>query len=236
MAYGVGIACGPSGLVVIDLDVPKPGELPPPAWRAHRARSGADVLAMLCERAGHPGDTYTVQTGRGGTHLYFTALPGAELRNTAGALGWLIDTRACGGYVVGAGSTVHGRPYTVVRDAPAAPLPGWLAERLRPAPLPPQKPVSVALRAGRAGAFLRTAVECEIARVTGSGPHEHNTALYRAAVALGQLAAGGALDPGQVTAWLIHAAEQVGQRPGEARRTIASGLRAGAKRPRSVAA
>ncbi|MER7272062.1 bifunctional DNA primase/polymerase, partial [Micromonospora carbonacea] len=31
--YGVGIACGPSGLVVVDLDVPKhPGDIPPPQW------------------------------------------------------------------------------------------------------------------------------------------------------------------------------------------------------------
>jgi hypothetical protein len=39
-----------------------------------------------------------------------------------------------------------------------------------------------------------------------------------------------------VTAWLTNAAYQVGQKPGETARTIASGLRAGAKRPRSVAA
>src|SRR3954451_23756708 len=29
---GVGIACGPSGLVVVDLDVPKPGQTPPPQY------------------------------------------------------------------------------------------------------------------------------------------------------------------------------------------------------------
>lgn len=28
--YNIGIACGPSGLVVIDLDTPKTGETPPP--------------------------------------------------------------------------------------------------------------------------------------------------------------------------------------------------------------
>src|SRR5438093_650742 len=30
--YNVGIACGPSGLLVVDLDVPKPGQQPPAPW------------------------------------------------------------------------------------------------------------------------------------------------------------------------------------------------------------
>lgn len=240
--FGVGIATGPSGLVVIDLDTPKPGQdTPPPEWRIPGVRTGADVLAVLCERAGEPFpcETYTVATPRGGTHLYFTAPAGLLLRNTQGAsggLGWLIDTRAHGGLVVAAGSVVNSRAYRVVYDTEPAPLPGWLAERLTPRPLPPQRPVEVPLLPGRGGRFLRAAVAGEIARVTGSPPHGHNTALYRAAVALGQLAAGGALDPADVTTWLAAAAEQAGQPPGEARRTIASGLRAGAKRPRSVAA
>jgi hypothetical protein len=240
--YNIGIACGPSRLVVIDLDTPKPGEAPPPGWDLPGVRDGADVLAALARRAGepYPGSTWTVSTPSGGTHLYFTAPPGGPgLRNTQGAgggLGWLVDTRAGGGYVVGGGSAVGGRPYTVARDTAPAPLPGWLAERLRPAPLPPQRPVDVPLPAGRSGGYLRAAVEAEVARVLDSPAGGRNTALYRAAVALGQLAAGGALSEADVTAWLTDAARRVGQRPGETARTIASGLRAGARRPRSVAA
>jgi hypothetical protein len=48
--------------------------------------------------------------------------------------------------------------------------------------------------------------------------------------------AGGELDAGEVTAWLADAAAQAGQGQREAAGTIASGLRAGAKRPRTVAA
>ena len=96
--------------------------------------------------------------------------------------------------------------------------------------------MEVPLLTGRLGPYLRAAITGEIERVTSSPAHGHNTALYRAAVALGQLAAGGALSAGDVTSWLAAAAEHVGQPPGEARRTITSGLRAGAKRPRSVAA
>lgn len=243
-AFNVGIATGPSGLVVIDLDKPKhPEDTPPPSWAEHAVTDGADVLAVLCECHGQPfpSDTYTVRTWSGGTHLYFAAPEGADLRNTAGdsarGLGWKVDTRAVGGIVAGAGSTFAGHPYQVTRDAPVAPLPVWLAELLRPAPLPPQKPITVALTGrGRRTAFLRSAVNGEVERVTGSGPHEHNNALYIAAVALGQLVAGGELSEADVTGWLLTAALQVGQGEREAQRTITSGLRAGARRPRTVAA
>lgn len=244
--YNTGIATGPSCLVVIDLDTPKRGEVPPPAWRLPGIRDGADALALLCEQAGQPMplDTFMVRTRRGGLHLYFTAPSGdARLGNTQGAtggLGWLIDTRAAGGYVVGPGSHVDlpdgAGTYDVVHPADAAPLPGWLAERLRPKPLPPQRPVTVPLATDRRGSYLRAAVLAELDRITSSPPHGHNIALYRASVALGQLVAGGALAEGDVTAWLTDAAQQVRQRPGETRRTIASGLAAGAKRPRKVAA
>ncbi|MEU0210457.1 bifunctional DNA primase/polymerase [Streptomyces canus] len=137
--YNVGIAAGPSRLVIIDLDRPKhPGDTPPADWAEHAVTDGADVLAVLCERHGQPfpAATYTVRTWSGGRHLYFAAPEGEPLRNTAGdsarGLGWKVDTRAVGGLVVGAGSTFAGYPYTVAHDAPVALLPGWLAELLRP--------------------------------------------------------------------------------------------------------
>jgi hypothetical protein len=236
--YNVGIATGPARLVVVDLDTPKPADATPAKWDRPGIRTGADVLETLAVEAGEHGidETYTVSTPSGGTHLYYTAPAGMEFRNTAGSLGWLVDTRAGGGYVVAAGSQVDGRGYVVEADGPAAELPAWLAARLRPAELPPQRPVQVTLPNGRAGAYLRAAVEAELARVTGSPGRAHNTALYRASIALGQLVAGGDLDERDVTAWLTDAAGQVGQQPGETARTIASGLRAGARRPRSVAA
>ncbi|WP_406122079.1 bifunctional DNA primase/polymerase [Streptomyces sp. NBC_00989] len=243
-AFNLGIATGPSNLVVIDLDRPKHADDTPPAhWAEHGVTDGADVLALLCERHGQPfpADTYTVRTWSGGTHLYFNAPEGEILRNTAGdsarGLGWKVDTRAAGGLVVGAGSTFNGRPYEVTHNGPATPLPVWLAELLRPAPLPPQKPIRVALSGrGRRTAFLNAAVNGEVERVTGSGEDQHNNELYIASVALGQLVAGGELAEVDVTGWLLTAALQVGQGEREARRTIASGLRAGARRPRTVAA
>ncbi|MFI7272635.1 bifunctional DNA primase/polymerase [Streptomyces sp. NPDC049879] len=236
--FNVGVAAGPSRLVVVDLDTPKDADdAPPPDWAGEDVRDGMDVFAAVCEQHGqrYPADTFTVRTGRGGIHLYFAAPAGIELRNSSGKLGWKVDTRAGGGYVVGPGSTVNGCPYTVVHDAEPAPLPAWLAALLAPPPLPPQRPTVVALTGGdRRTAYLTAALNAEVRRVTDSAPDRHNEALYLAAVALGQLVAGGELTAEDVHAYLSPAAAQVGQMPREIPRTIASGLRAGARRPRTV--
>ncbi|MGW8846847.1 bifunctional DNA primase/polymerase [Streptomyces xiamenensis] len=227
-AYNIGLATAPSGLLVIDLDVPKPDET---------GRDGASGLAELCTRHGqlYPSDTYTVATPSGGRHLYFTAPAG--LRNSAGKLAPKVDTRAGGGYVVAPGSVVDGRAYETVRDAPVAPLPAWLGRLLTPAPLPPQRPVSVPLTAtDRRTGYLRAAVNTELRRIADSREDEHNRDLFRASVALGQLVAGGELNATDVTAWLTEAAARVGQLPGETARTIRSGFRYGAQRPRRVRA
>ncbi|MGH3326788.1 MAG: bifunctional DNA primase/polymerase [Streptomycetales bacterium] len=236
--FNIGIATGPSRLVVVDLDTPKPDQQPPEQWRIDGLVDGRDTFALVCERAGQPMpvNTYTVTTGRGGTHLYFTHPDGAQLRNTTRTLGWLIDTRAHGGYVVAPPSIVNHRPYTLAHNADPAPLPDWLTHRLQPTPLPPQQPVAVPLASDRLNAYLRAAVNAQLEYVTSATEGDRNNALFRGAIALGQLVAGGALRESDVTAWLTGAAAHTGLAPGEAARTIASGLRAGAKRPREVAA
>jgi hypothetical protein len=245
-AWNVGIACGPSDLVVVDLDQPKPGKPPPPQWDIPGVRDGYDTLALVCERAGEPLpiDTHTVTTGRAGTHLYYQHPAGAQLRNTSGenggGLGWLIDTRAHGGYILAAGSVVDGRPYTTTHDVDPIPLPTWLTEALRPKPLPPQAPVTVNLAhlgGDRAGRYVQAAITAQLGHLEHAHAGSRNAALYTSAVALGQLAAGGALPEADVTALLDHSARRVWGReynPREVARTIASGLRAGARRPRKV--
>ncbi|GAA2655301.1 bifunctional DNA primase/polymerase [Streptomyces aculeolatus] len=237
-AYNLGIATGPSRLVVIDLDVPKHDDYTPPPGTPAGVVDGADMLAVVADEHGQqlPTQTYTVRTASGGTHLYFTAPADTRLRNTAGKLGWKIDTRAGGGYIVGADSTVGSAHYSVLHDTPPAPLPEWLTDLLTPAPLPPQRPVPLPeLGPRRLSAYLRGAMEGEWQRVTGAPVGTRNTALYRASVALGQLVAGGELAAAEVTALLTSAAVGVGLEERAARRTIASGLRAGAHRPRTVA-
>lgn len=122
---GYGIACGPSRLYVVDCDVPKPNTPQPPA---DGIRDGLDMLAYLAEQRGASIEwaTFQVTTGRGGAHLYYQAPDGVELRNSASALGWLLDGRGNGGYVVGPGSVVAGNRYATLHASPPAPLPGWI--------------------------------------------------------------------------------------------------------------
>lgn len=244
--FNVGIAAGPAGLVVIDLDTRKPDDTAPTpeAWRIDGVGTGEDVLAVLAERAGAPlaelYDTHTVITGRGGRHLYYTAPEGARLGNTAGTLGWLIDTRAHGGYVVAAGSVVNGHRYELAHDASPAPLPAWLFQQLVPATAPQRTAVPVALPPGRRTAYLDAVLTREAEHVTGAASGQRNHAVFMAAQNLGRLVAGGALATDVVTSVLEQAAAvHVGVDRftlAEAQKAIASGLRAGARRPRTVAA
>ncbi|GAA2352251.1 DNA primase [Catellatospora methionotrophica] len=233
--YNVGIATGPSGLVVVDLDKLKGGELPDP-WADYV--HGGEVLAELERRAGvAPVPTHVVATGRGGRHLYYRHPSGPDLRNTQGRLGPLVDTRANGGYIVGAGSVVDGRAYRTIATVPVAELPAWLCAGLVPAPLPAQAPVTVTVELGsdRAGRYLAAAIDAQVRHLEQATEGSRNHALYTSAVALGQLVAGGAVGPQEIESLLTQAACRIGLRPMETARTIASGLRAGARRPRTVA-
>lgn len=64
--YNIGIACGPSNLVVIDFDVPKPGHKILDEWAGASITSGADVLTVLAEIQEAPAvrATYTVSESR----------------------------------------------------------------------------------------------------------------------------------------------------------------------------
>ncbi|MCW8100586.1 bifunctional DNA primase/polymerase [Streptomyces tauricus] len=128
--FNVGIATGPSGLVVIDLDKPKNQNN---NNGSADAPDGAATFEALCERTGQPVPrTRTIRTASGGQHLYFTAPAAARLHNTAGTLAPLVDTRAWGGYVVAAGSTIDSRTYEIEGPALINPLPSGLLALLTP--------------------------------------------------------------------------------------------------------
>ena len=124
-ADNVAIATGPAGLVVVDLDLARPDEPRPAEWA--NARGGTDVFDALAARQGHPpGATWTVGTAGGGRHLYYRApAVGGRWRNTAGRIGWHIDTRAAGGYVVAHGSAEVAKVGTIAPPgrSPAAIIP-----------------------------------------------------------------------------------------------------------------
>lgn len=99
--YDLGLDCEASGLAIVDLD----------------GAVGEETWAAL---PGAP-ETYTVETPRGGRHLYFSGTAPSSVQK----LGPKIDTRGVGGYVV-----FQGPGYRLIRDVAVAPLPAWIVPAL----------------------------------------------------------------------------------------------------------
>jgi hypothetical protein len=109
----IGVATGPSGLIVVDIDN-KDG------------KDGAASLALLEMLYEQLPTTLTVRTASGGRHIY---LRGA-CRNSVCKLGAGLDVRSAGGYVVAPGSLLDGGgEYCWERDATVAAAPDWLIEQ-----------------------------------------------------------------------------------------------------------
>ncbi|MEV6747406.1 bifunctional DNA primase/polymerase [Streptomyces sp. NPDC051080] len=227
--FNIGLATGPSRLVVVDLDMPKPTD-------PKGTPDGATSLQALCERAGQAvPTTYRTRTASSGHHLYFTAPPSPQLTNSAGKLGKLIDTRAWGGYVVAASSTVGGHAYEVVDPAPVAELPAWLLAALTPAPAPAQ-PVRIQVpRFGNRAADAALERETAIVRATTEGGR--NGQLLRSARAVGRFVAWGDLPRHVAEEAFQGAGEAAGLPAAECRATIRSALNWSIRtcRPREVA-
>jgi hypothetical protein len=120
-ACAAGVLCGlPSRLFVVDVD---------------NADAGHPIHARM-----EP--TLVVGTPRGGYHYYFTIPDDVDdveaeevLRNTQKAEACLgypdVDTRGCGGYVVGPGSATNGGRYEILVDVDPAPIPSWIVDAMR---------------------------------------------------------------------------------------------------------
>jgi Bifunctional DNA primase/polymerase, N-terminal len=224
-ADNIAIATGPAGLVVVDLDLAHPDEPRPPALP--EAHGGVDVFAALLARHDRAEATWAVATASGGRHLYYVAPPsGGPWRNTAGRLGWHIDTRAEGGYVVAAGSVVDGCRYRVLRAVPPRVLPDWLARLLAPTPSPAAPaPLPLPARAGRN--YVARALEGEVERVLEAPVGQRNAALNRAAWNLARHIATGLLARQHVEDALWEAGVAAGgQTPAGVAATIRSAINA----------
>ncbi|MFG2303489.1 bifunctional DNA primase/polymerase [Actinacidiphila glaucinigra] len=216
--FNVGIATGPAGLLVVDLDTLKPTD-------TKGTPDGVTAFAALCERAGQAvPTTRTVRTASGGRHLYFTAPTGARLHSTAGRLAKKIDTRGWGGYVVAPGSkTPHG-PYTVENDAPVAELPEWLHDALTAH----QEPTAAAIRpapvrnATRCAAVALERESADVAARRDVG--QRNEELLRAVIRVGRYVARGDIDRTAVETAFQEAGESAGLTAAECRATIRSAL------------
>jgi hypothetical protein len=246
--FNIGVACGPSGLLAVDLDLPHDGEVS----GSPDVVDGVTMLQALAART--PGalitPTLTVVTASGGRHLVYRAPAGVPLRNSARRLGFCIDTRAGGGYIVGIGSVVDGRRYSLEGSiTDPAVLPGWLLTLLTAAPKPP--------KAGRAPA--RPEVVARLRELTRQGTREQrwahgilrsehddlaaaheggrNDRLNLAAYRAGQLVGAGLLDQALAEQTLTEAAAACGlgdALTAEVAKTLRSGMAAGMARPRRM--
>ncbi|WP_322658405.1 bifunctional DNA primase/polymerase [Streptomyces justiciae] len=185
---GVGVACAPAGLVVIDIDAHQvsvadrahllPGIPIPEQVELAGLASGFDTLALLAAYRGekdpaHDENTLRVRTPSGGLHVWYRNPDSATRyrcstgsgRNTA--LAWQVDVRADGGYIVAPGTRTPQGVYRAEGAAryPAV-IPEWLRGELRRTghviePRPPQ--------AAGAGPST-TALPAEAAAPSRSGP------------------------------------------------------------------
>jgi hypothetical protein len=241
--HNAGVACGPSGLLVLDCDTPKPG-IPgsPGSPDAGRAEDGAAVLARLTAPHGGIPDTWTVTTPSGGRHLYFRQPAGREpFGNSARTLGALLDTRGAGGYVLAPGSRLPNGGYELHDDTDPAELPAWddPPPRRWAGSGPVSAPVRPCAPVGDRTAYVTAVVRAEVQRVSAAGRGGHNAAVFTAARALGQLAAAGLLDPARVEHDLTEAAAHIITGPcdctaRDVAASIRSGLAYGARRPRRL--
>jgi len=250
-----GIATSAAGLVVVDVDTGK-GEIPELVLPDQRddgeatppgVVDGDDVMAWAAERdhGAWPPATFTVRTPSGGVHYVFRAPTRLEVQSSAGKLGWSVDVRARGGYVVAAGSTSLAGQWTADdTGAPVADLPTWLLLRLiRTGHCPDlalparQQPTATAPAVVRGRGWARrsyadAAVQGERQRVLNAAQGQRNHTLNRAAYSLGQLVGAGDLEYSDAGRGLLDAAVAAGLDQGEAIKTIRSGLNAGAQNPR----
>ena len=233
--YGIGIACGPSRLVVVDLDRPKTPDHHDGTW--HLAHLEHDTERRLPA-------TFTVATPSGGQHRYYRAAPGPVPSNSASRVGPYIDIRGAGGYVVAPPTRTTDGPYRRTDQRSPVELPTWFAALLDP---PRHQPnprrltdqdlglthVSAAL-----ASYVTAAVTGELNRLAAAGPGSRNNTLFTTAVALGQLVGARVLDHHEAHHSLLEAASghvaAGAYTRAQAEQTIASGLHRGAGQPRRL--
>lgn len=248
----IGIACRPSGLVVLDLDLPQPGEPAPAGFDEPGVHDGADAFTLLCERHGQPfpWDTHAVSTRRGGLHLYFTAtdardgapvvIPNDSRRTHC----WLLDIKSPGrpgtdgGLVVAAGSFVEADdrgaagPYRTLDEADPAALPAWLVDLFTaPAetatPLRPGSAAQLLAAVRRRAPYAERALHDAVDEVLSAVPGTRNDTLNRTAYRLGRLVAAGLLPRDLVFDALRLAADTTGPDTAKNAATIDRALTAG---------
>ncbi|WP_158842652.1 bifunctional DNA primase/polymerase [Saccharothrix deserti] len=244
---------GVSGLLCVDLDahggtppaqplngVPWPAGDPLPV-------DGIDTYATLAGlRGAAVATTLATDTPSGGLHLLYAAQPGRWKSSTGRVrdgddtvrtgLGWQIDIKAYGGYVILPGSTTAAGTYQrASTTVTPAPLPGWLAAELirtghdkhATPTASAAPPVTITAHddqreARYAAGALRSAC-AELAEMPADSGR--NRKLFRSTSRLAGMVAAGWIDRAQVETALTEAAGHAALPAGEIRYAIASGFR-----------
>lgn len=184
--------------------------------------------------------TLTVQTPRGGLHLYFQLPDDMKVGNRTALLGpgSRIDIRGEGGYVIGAHSVRDdGEVYRFLDRRDPVPAPAPLKKEIESSTSNTlATPTTVDEKMRR---YALAALDGEVRRVEQAASGTRNDALNTAALRLGQMVAAGLMSEGTVRAALISAAEVcqlvANDGLGSVEATIESGLRKGKSQPRVLA-
>lgn len=221
-AQNIGLACGPSGVVVLDVDHP----------------AGEASLAGLVPP---PPPTLVSMTGGGGMHWIYRVPLNEVARNTAGRLGAGLDTRGDGGYIV-LPPSIHpsGRPYEWMtwadpRRHALAPAPAYLLASQPPPRRPPAVQPGPRYLDGDGTRWGVAALNGVIQDLQQAQPGTRHAALIAASLRIGSVIAGGQLDEAAARAALVDAGnrmyEATGERPDRVEATIDGGFLRGRLEP-----
>lgn len=216
----IGINCGKSGLLVVDLDT-------------YKEQYQGDDLALNEE-------TITALSGGGGAHLFYALNDNFGNRNKHLPAG--IDIRGHGGYVIVAPSAhASGNTYQWENDyspwdkslAPIPPKLYALLEKSNQHDRPDVQFDTAKKYDNQGTAYGIAAINNQCKSIQQAANGTRNTTLNTAAFALGRLVAGGELDYAYAYDNLYAAALQADLTQDEAKRTINSGINAGMQSPYS---
>lgn len=229
----IGIACEPSGIVVVDLDVRGEFEESFPAdlfaeWQDLVASHWSEDDAPPAEH-----DPPWVESWHGGVHVYLRADPELEMGCGSGDVAPNIDIRGIGGIIV-----CYADNLPSVEDLP--PVPSWLWELNRKASdhlTPKSPPADEKFAPGEAGTRYGLAgLQNEVDAIRASwdaADGGFNHALNRSSYSIGQLVGGGELELGDAYQCLLDCLRELGA-PADQYKTLDSGFHSGFDRPRSA--
>jgi hypothetical protein len=214
-----------SGIWALDVDAPGPD---------HQA-DGIKALVELVARYGELPPRPMTRSGGGGFALFFRH-DGEPIIGRTGTPSPGIDPRR-GPQTVTVPPSIHlttRKPYrwiTAPWELSPAPAPAWLLKLVAPPPEPPlPAPTHIAAGGAPGRAYALAALRREVETVSTAPPGQRNDRLNRACWSVARFIPEGLLEPSEIAEALAHAGRVAGLDRVEVARTLASGLKAGARR------